>query len=177
MAFMIRSMQRALLLAVCAVPLCAPLHTQSAWPSDPPPKKVITIRMLDSRTGHLIIPDNYLLRVDHQETLHADWVKQNEDGSGRVTLPANATALSIKATYDSTTLIYVNCDTENNHGSPQSAAGVDHWYSVDNILTQGIVAPNYCGGKKVTDKLQVFAKPGEYVFFVRKLNPREQFDN
>jgi hypothetical protein len=52
---------------------------------------------------------------------------------------------------------------------------VDRWYKISDILTLGVVAPNGCGGKKVADKLQVIAKPGEFVFFVRKLNAREQF--
>jgi hypothetical protein len=36
------------------------------------------------------------------------------------------------------------------------------------------VAPNDCVGKKVPERLQVVAKPGEFVFFVRPQNAREQ---
>ena len=161
---------------LCMAALYAPINAQTAADNPPPPQKVITIRMLDSRTGHLIATRDYLVRVNHLEAQHADWVQQNEDGSGRVNLPADATVLSVRATYDSTTLIYRNCDADKDRGSAQSMPGLDRWYSIDTILSQGVVAPNYCGAKKVADKLQVFAKPGEYVFFVRKLNPREQLD-
>jgi hypothetical protein len=53
---------------------------------------------------------------------------------------------------------------------------LDHWYSVADILSSGTVAPNNCIGKKVPDKLQVVAEPGQFVFFVRKLNPKEQLE-
>jgi hypothetical protein len=39
------------------------------------------------------------------------------------------------------------------------------------------VAPNNCVGKKIPEKLQVVAKPGEYVFFVRPMSSREHFLN
>jgi len=42
------------------------------------------------------------------------------------------------------------------------------------ILSSGVVAPNNCVGKKVPEKLQVIAKPGEFVFFVRPLSSREK---
>ena len=46
---------------------------------------------------------------------------------------------------------------------------------VSGIVESGVVAPNGCAGKKIPDRLQVVAKPGEFVFFVRKLNAKEQF--
>jgi hypothetical protein len=106
---------------------------------------------------------------------HGDWIKKNEDGTGNLALPANADVLLIHATYDSATLIYANCDADKDHGSAEHASASDHWYPVAAILTTGVVAPNDCVGKKVPEKLQVVAKPGEFVFFVRPLNSREQF--
>ena len=53
------------------------------------PDKTITLRMLDSKTGLLIATSNFLVRVNHLEEVHADWVKQSEDGTGSLTLPAN----------------------------------------------------------------------------------------
>jgi hypothetical protein len=135
----------------------------------------ITLRMLDSKTGLLIATSNFLVRVDHREAVHADWVKQSEDGTGLLTLPAGVEVVSIHATYDSAMLIYANCDADKEHGSAERAASPDHWYAVADILAKGVVAPNGCVGKKVPEKLQVVAKPGEFVFFVRPLNSRERF--
>ncbi len=141
------------------------------------PDKTITLRMLDSKTGLLIATSNFLVRINHQQEVHADWVKQSEDGTGSLTLPANAEVVSIHATYDSAMLIYANCDADKDHASADHAASPEHWYPVADILAKGIAAPNGCVGKKVPDRLQVIVKPGEFVFFVRPLNAREQFRN
>ena len=164
---MIRQTQRVLFVLLCVAALCALIGAQA--------QKTITIRMLDSRTGKLIATSAYLVRVDQEQTVHANWVTQNEDGTGRLTVPSNAAALSVRATYDSTTMIYVNCDADKDLGSSDHAPALDRWYKVSDIVELGVVAPNGCGGKKVSDKLQVIAKPGEFVFFVRKLNAKEQF--
>jgi hypothetical protein len=154
-------------MVACLVGFCGSLCAQTG--------KTITVRMLDSKTGNLIATSDFLVRVDHEKTAHGNWVEKNEDGAGKLTVPDGATVLSIRATYDSNTLVYVNCDTDKDRGSSEQAPAVDRWYKISDILTLGVVAPNGCGGKKVADKLQVIAKPGEFVFFVRKLNAREQF--
>jgi hypothetical protein len=138
-------------------------------------QRTITVRMVDTRSGVLIATTNYLVRINHQETEHGDWITKNEDGSGKFILPADADVLSIHATYEAATLTYVNCDADKDHGSADHAAAPAHWYPVADILTKGVVAPNQCVGKKIKEKLQVVAKPGEFVFFVRPLNSREQF--
>jgi hypothetical protein len=138
-------------------------------------EKTITIRMLDSKTGILISSSNYLVRVNHLEAVHGDWVRKNEDGSGKLTLPADANEFSIHATYDSATQVYVNCDADKDRGSAERAPSPDRWYPVASVLASGIVAPNNCVGKKVPEKLQVIAKPGEFVLFVRPLNTQERF--
>ena len=138
-------------------------------------EKTITIRILDSRSGLLIASSNFLIRVNHLEPVHGDWVHKNEDGTGALTVPADADVLSIHATYESATLTYANCDANKDHGSSDHAAKPDHWYSVATILASGVVAPNDCVGKKVPERLQVVAKPGEFVFFVRTLNTAERF--
>jgi hypothetical protein len=152
--------------------LCGSMYAQAA--------KTITIRMLDGKTGKLIESSNFLVRIDHQQTLHADWVVQNEDGTGTLTLPKKALLLAIQGTYDSSEKIYVNCDTAAQKENP-----VEHWYTVSEILTTGIIAPNECGkpiftakpkpGAKSKSEAQQtpVAKPGEFVFFVRKRNMRE----
>jgi hypothetical protein len=133
--------------------------------------------MLDSKSGNLIATSQFLVRIDHQETVHGNWVVKNEDGTGKLTVPASADVLSIHATYEDTTQVYVNCDANKDVGTSAHAAGLDHWYKISGILTSGVVAPNACVGKKVPDKLQVVAQPGEFVFFVRKLNVKEQFQD
>jgi hypothetical protein len=140
-------------------------------------EKTITVRMLDSRTGRLIATSDYLVRFDHEKTGRGNLVTKNEDGTGTLTVPGNATVLSIRATYESNTLTYANCDASKDVGSSEHAPSLDHWYKISDILTMGVVAPNGCAGKKVPDKLQVVAKPGEFVFFVRKLNAREEYEN
>jgi len=137
--------------------------------------QTVTVRMLDSKTGLLIATSNFLVRINHQEEQHGDWVRQNEDGTGSLALPARAEVVSIHATYESATLVYANCDAEKDRGSAERAASLDHWYAVADILASGVVAPNGCVGKKVPERLQVVAKPGEFVFFVRPLNSMERF--
>ena len=133
--------------------------------------KTITVRMLNGKTGKLIATSNFLVRIDHEQTVHADWVVQNEDGTGKLTLPGSAAALSIKATYDGAMYVYVNCDAATGKGNP-----TDRWYGVSEILTSGVVAANGCVKPKDAAKLKFVAKPGEFVFFVRKLNPLEQIE-
>lgn len=146
-------------------------------PASAETEQTITIRMLDTRTGLLIASSNYLVRVNHQTEEHGNWVKKNEDGSGSLTLPAEADVLTVHATYESATLTYVNCDSDKDRGSADHAPFPVHWYPVAAILSTGVVAPNNCVGKKIPEKLQVVAKPGEYVFFVRPMNWREHFLN
>jgi hypothetical protein len=138
--------------------------------------KVITLRMIDGRTGKPIVTSDFIVRINHEQTPHNNWIEQREDGTAKVTLPANAETISIHATYDRTTQTYINCDSSDAHSSPQEPPSLDHWYIVADILSAGIVAPNACIGKKIPDKLQVVANPGQFVFFVRKLNAKEQFE-
>ena len=129
-----------------------------------PATKTITIRMIDAKTGDLIPTSEFLIRIDHQEDQHGTWVKQNEDGSGKLTLPANAQIVAADAKYDSSTTIYVNCDSVRDKPEP-----VAHWYTISEILASGVVAPNECS------KHTAVAKPGEFVFFVRQRNWKEQY--
>jgi hypothetical protein len=109
------------------------------------------------------VASGFLVRINRQDTVHADWVKISEDGPVKLTLPADATVVSIRATYDSAMSTYANCDSAREKQNP-----VVHWYDVSAILNSGVVAPNGCG------KMTETAKPGEFVFFVRKENWREK---
>jgi hypothetical protein len=164
---MLRLTHRAFTLLVCMAAFCGLLCAQTG--------KTITVRMLDGKTGKLITASNFLVRVDHEPTVHADWVVQNEDGTGKLTLPRSASLLSIQATYQSSMAIYVNCDSASEKENP-----VGRWYSIAEILSLGVTAPNGCVKPAEDAKLKPLAiptpaaKPGEFVFFVRKQNWREQ---
>lgn len=153
-----------LALLVLAVALHGSMPAQTA--------KTITVRMLDARTGKLIETSNFLVRIDHQPTVHADWVVQNENGTGKLTVPASAVVLTMQATYDSATQIYVGCDSDIGEGKPS-----DRWYPVHEILTTGIVAANRCVKFKEAVKFTPAPTPGVLVFFVRKRNWREEAED
>lgn len=166
-----RRIRRVFQFFVCFAACCAllPAQTDARPASAGPAGKTITLRMLDGKTGQLIATSYFLIRIDHRQTVHADWVVENEDGTGKLTVPAGATALSVRASYDSATTLYDNCDAVRDRDVP-----VDRWYPIDRILTVGVVAPDHCIGKKVPDSWKAIARPGEFVFFVRKRSWREQ---
>lgn len=164
---MVRQALRVLQPLLCMAAFCGVLYAQAP--------KTITLRMIDGKSGRLIATTDFIVRIDHQETIHANWVTLNDDGTGKLTLPADASQLSIRASYDSSTSLFVNCDSNNDTKGLNPGPVIDRWYSVSDILARGIVAPNDCIGKKVPEKLQLFAKPGEFVFFVRRMNAREEY--
>lgn len=134
--------------------LCLPLHAQTG--------KTVSIRLLDGKTGVPITPSNFLVRIDHKNTDHNEWLRMNDDGTAQVALPADALLLSLQATYYASMDIYINCDA-----AKEKEKDTLHWYAVADILKTGVVAPNGCG------KAQATAKPGEFVFFVRKRGWRD----
>jgi hypothetical protein len=119
----------------------------------------ITIRVLDPHTGKALVTSSVLIRIDHQKTVHANWVALNEDLTGKATLPANVTLLAAQGTYDNTMELYINCDSvkDNPPAGP-------HWYKLSDILATGVVAPNGCSNRTAP------AKPGEFVIFARRKN-------
>jgi hypothetical protein len=139
---------------LCTAVFCACLHAQS--------ENTIHIRLLDGKTGLPVEASNYLVRIDHQETVHNEWVRINDDGSVVVTLPADAKLIAVKATYDLAMDTYVNCDA-----AKESNKERDIWYPISEILGKGMVAPNECSTTHYT------AKPGEFLFFVRKRSWRD----
>jgi hypothetical protein len=140
--------------------LLGPLHAQTA--------KTITILMLDGKTGKPIIPNNYMVRFDHRDALHNEMLQLNDDGSGKVTIPADASFFSVQGTYHNSLDVYINCDA----GMEKDTSTL-HWYSVSVILNAGVAAPNECYKGKFADATRVTAKPGQFVFFVRETNWRE----
>jgi hypothetical protein len=157
---MLRPAIRAFVLLASVAGLCGSLDAQTG--------KTISIRMLDGKTGRLIAPSNFLVRIDHQEAVHGDWLRQNDDGTAEVTVPDGASWLSVQATYNLSMEMYVNCDA----GMENNTEKV-HWYSIPEILKAGVAAPNKCNKGRDAAKSGVAAKPGEFVFFARKRNWRE----
>jgi hypothetical protein len=125
--------------------------------------RTITVRILDGKTGQRITPTGFLIRVDHQSSAHNDWVRQNEDGTAQLTLPPDVSLLLIRATYDSSTEIYLNCDAVKRYQTANP-----RWYPVSEIAAKGLVAQNGCIDQTHEDKLKTTANPGEFVLYVRK---------
>jgi|CZKL01.1.fsa_nt_gi hypothetical protein len=148
-------------LLLFTVALLIPLHAQTT--------KKIALRVLDSKTGQRLTPTGYQVRINHQETAHGDWVKQGEDGTAELTLPGDAEILLIHANYQSSMETYINCDGEKQYQSPGP-----HWYTIEDILSKGVVTENGCVKPKDEPKLKADPKPGELVLYVRKLNWQEQ---
>jgi len=147
------------ILARCAwmIVLCASAHAQAGG--------VIHVRLLDGKTGLPVKASNYLVRIDHRDTVHNEWVHINDDGTVVVTLPSGAKEIAVKATYDMAMETYINCDA-----AKESDKERDIWYSISDILQKGVVAPNECSTTHYT------AKPGEFVFFARKRSWHDSVD-
>jgi hypothetical protein len=132
--------------------------------------KTITIRVVDGKTGKPLVAAGFLVRINHEETVHANWSVVNEDGTGKVTLPEGASLLSIHVTYEETTQTYVNCDSASEKKNP-----VDRWYAISEIMTSGVVVPDGCVKPSAAAKFKPVAKPGEFIIFVRRKTTVEQF--
>jgi hypothetical protein len=129
----------------------------------PQATKTITVRILDGKTGQRITPTGFLIRIDHQSSPHNEWVRQNDDGTAQMILPSEASVFMIRATYDSSTEIYLNCD-----GVKRYESASPRWYSVSEIAAKGLVTQNGCIDQTHEDKLKTTASPGEFVLYVRK---------
>jgi hypothetical protein len=155
---MVRRIFCAVTFGLAVTAICGVLPAQT--------EKTITMRMLDSRTGHLIVSTDFMVRINREDTVHGNWVKQNDDGSAKLTLPPNATVFSAQGKYDSGMTPYLNCDAVKDKDTEGA-----RWYTISEILTSGVVATNHCS------KRTAVAKPGEFVFFVRERNWKEIFQD
>ena len=154
---------RGIKVLLCMAAFCGCLLAQT--------EKTITIRILDGKTGQLMATSGFQVRVDHEKTIHADWVVENEDGTGKLIAPQGASLLSIRGVYDNSIHLYINCDSAADKTHP-----VDRWYAISEILASGVVAPNRCGKPGSIAKFKPTAKPGEFVFMVRRMNSREEWE-
>lgn len=149
-----------LLLLGCLVALSgAAVHAEST--------KTIILKVFDGKTGHAVVPTGYQVRVDHDAMLHPDWVKQNDDGTAELTIPADAHEVALHLAYNDSMDIYVNCDKDKN-------AFGDVWYLVPSIMSKGMVTANGCAKAKVNEKFKTTAMPGELILFVREKNMMER---
>lgn len=144
------------LLAVCAC-LAGPLLPAQATSAS----ATITIRMYEARSGRQIKPDNFLVRLNHQDDLRNETLQIDDEGTGQVTVPANSSFLSVQGTFDHSMEIYLNCDT----GKEKNDRRI-HWYSIQDILSTGVIAPNECFNGRY-ERPRIAVKPGEFIFYVQ----------
>ena len=145
----------AFLALALAAALCGLLHAQSG--------KTITILTLDGKTGKPLVPSNLLVRIDHLNAIHNEWLQLNDEGVGTANLPAGASFFSVQGTYHGSMEMYISCDA----GMEKDTRTL-HWYSVPDILNTGVNAPNECYKGKYADTTHLDPKPGVFVFFVRE---------
>jgi hypothetical protein len=151
----------ALILCACAA-LAGPLHAQTA-----PAATTITIRMYDARTGHQIKPDNFVVRFDHQDDVHNESLKIDDEGTGQIAVPAGVSFLAVEGTFNASMELYMNCDAGKEKDDHRR-----HWYAIPTILGTGVTAPNECFNGKY-ERPRVDVKPGEFLFYVRSRNWRD----
>jgi hypothetical protein len=137
-----------------------PLEAQS--------QKTITIVMLDAKTGRQLVPYNYIVRLDHLDTIHNEALQIGSDGTGKVTVPANSSYLSVQGTYEHGIEIYINCDA----GMERDTSTL-HWYPIDDIVNSGLTTHNECYKGKYAKATTTPAIPGEFIFFVREISWRD----
>ena len=135
------------------VAACACLHSQG---------NTITVKLMEGKNGTPVTPSNFVVRIDRLDAVHSEWVRMHDDGTAEITIPGDAKQISVEATYDSSMETYVNCD-----GAKEKDRYAAHWYAIADIVKAGMVAPNECG------KTRTSAKPGEFIFFVRKRDWRD----
>ena len=109
--------------------------------------QLISIRVVNGRTGYPITDEKFQLWFDNQSG-SATSISTDKQGVARVDAPSGA-ALLLSAN------LYVDCRYSKQTG-PQRPT-----YPVSEIVQTGVLAANTCG------KLKLSAAPGELIFFVR----------
>lgn len=148
-----------LLLFVCMIALSGAMKAETT--------QTIVLKVFDGKTRKTLVPTGYQVRVDHQQMLHPDWVKQNEDGTATLTIPEGTHEIALHLAYQDSMELYVSCDADKN-------AFGDVWYLVPQIMSKGFVAANGCAKPKVNEKYKTTAAPGELILFVREKNWKER---
>lgn len=118
----------------------------------PPLRKTVTIRMLDGRNGKPIMTDEVEVWIDEDQR-HVLTAHAAPNGIATVEIPAGIPAIYVTAQQDSWFLY--RCDADKNRPTP--------WYSMEQIMDNGIVAADRCSRRTVA------AKRGEITVFLRPL--------
>ena len=111
-----------------AAPLLLGLAGAFTAPLPAQQTKTITILIYDGKTGRPLIPDNYVIRIDHLDAVHNEWLTLKDDGTGIVTVPSGATFLGVQGAYHKSLDLYINCDA-----AMEKDTSTLHWYSVPDI--------------------------------------------
>ena len=127
-------------------------------------QRVITIVMADGKTGRTLTPDNFVIRFNHLNAIRNDSLLLNDDGSGKIKVPANATYISVQGTYHNSIDLYINCDA-----AMEKDTSTLHWYSIADILSTGIATPNECYKGKYAKNAAIPPVRGELIFYVRQI--------
>jgi len=158
----------AALAAFVLVAACTPIRAQQPEqrPAQPVqlPQRIITIVIADGKTGKTITPDNFVIRYNHLNAIRNETLALNDDGTGKLNIPANATHLSVQGTYHNSVDVYVNCDA-----AMEKDTSTLHWYSIDEIVKTGVSAPNECYKGKYAKGAAIPPIPGEFIFYVREI--------
>ena len=145
-----------------------PINAQQTKPAN----RIITIIVADGKTGKTIIPDNYVIHFNHLNAVRNETLLLNDDGSGKVTVPSEATFISVQSTYHNSTDIYMNCDA----GMEKDTSTI-HWYSIADIISTGIAAPNGCYKGKHAKTAAIPVVPGEFILYVREIGWLDVHEN
>jgi hypothetical protein len=130
----------------------------------------ITILMLDSQSGkpiatsELQIWTGKSLASAKTAGISPHYVKPRADSTAEKTFADGENVFSVHAQYGPANWGYVNCDGLKDHSH-----NGERWYSIAEVLSSGIAAPNHCSRQKAV------AKPGQFVFFVRQPTFWEKF--
>jgi hypothetical protein len=151
-------------LLACTLALVPSLCAQTAPAAAP---VTITIRMFDARSGQQVVPNNFLIRYDHQDEIHNEHLHIDDEGTAQIIVPAGATFLAVEGTFENSTSLYINCDTGKEKDDRRR-----HWYPIATILSTGVIAPNECFNGKY-EKPRFDPKPGEFDVYVRQHNWRD----
>lgn len=144
---------------------CMRVYTQQ---SKQPQQRIITVIMADGRSGKTMTPDNFVIRFNHLNAVRNETLTVNDDGTGKVRVPANATYISVQGSYHKSIDVYVNCDAAMDKDTTML-----HWYAIDDIINTGVTAPNECSHGKYSKSAAIPAAPGELIFYVREIGWRD----
>ena len=141
--------------ALCATLICAQQSQKQP--------RILTVIMVDGKTGKTMIPDNFVIRFNRLDAIRNETLTLNDDVSGKVRLPADAKLISVQGAYHNNIDLYINCDA----GMEKDASTL-HWYPITDILSNGLSAPNECYKGKYAKTVAIPPAPGEFIFYVRE---------